>query len=59
MLLTQVHRRLPDRATLLSVSAGWHAHLDVLAARTRDEAPEPFWDAWSALKGEYEQRIPA
>ena len=33
MLLTVIHRRLPDRSTLLNVSAGWHAHLDILVAR--------------------------
>ena len=33
VLLTVIHRRLPDRATLLRVGAGWHAHLDVLVAR--------------------------
>ncbi len=35
VLLTVIHRRLPDRGTLLSVSAGWHAHLDMLVARDR------------------------
>ncbi|MFX6876801.1 SRPBCC domain-containing protein, partial [Acinetobacter baumannii] len=30
VLLTVIHRRLPDRDTLLKVSAGWHAHLDLL-----------------------------
>ena len=29
MLLTLIHRRVPDRATLLNVSAGWHMHLDI------------------------------
>ena len=33
VLLTLIHRRVPDRATLLNVSAGWHMHLDILAAR--------------------------
>ena len=57
--LTLVHRRLPDRTTMLKVSAGWHAHLDVLAARLAGEEPPPFWDNWKALQGEYEGRIPA
>ena len=59
MLLTVIHRRLPDRATLLNVSAGWHAHLDVLVARLTGEEPAPFWDGWSRLKTEYDRRIPA
>ena len=29
MQLTLTHRRLPDRSSLLGVSAGWHAHLEV------------------------------
>jgi uncharacterized protein YndB with AHSA1/START domain len=58
VLLTVIHRRLPDRSALLSVSAGWHAHLDVLAARLAGEAPPPFWDGWARLKTEYEQRLP-
>jgi uncharacterized protein YndB with AHSA1/START domain len=59
VLLTVIHRRVPDRATLLNVSAGWHMHLDVLAARARGEEPEPFWDGWSRLKREYDRRLPA
>jgi uncharacterized protein YndB with AHSA1/START domain len=57
--LTMVHRRLPDRTTMLKVSAGWHAHIDVLAARLGGEEPLPFWDNWAALKVEYERRLPA
>jgi uncharacterized protein YndB with AHSA1/START domain len=59
VLLTVIHRRVPDRATLLKVSAGWHMHLDVLAARAAGKEPEPFWDGWGRLRQEYEQRMPA
>jgi uncharacterized protein YndB with AHSA1/START domain len=60
VLLTVIHRRLPDRATLLMVGAGWHMHLDILVARaTGKEEPAPFWDGWSRLKKEYDQRLPA
>ena len=59
VLLTVTHRRIPDRATLLNISAGWHAHLDVLAARLAGEEIEPFWDHWVGLKKDYESRIPA
>ena len=58
MLLTVIHRRLPDRGMMLGVSAGWHAHLDMLVARLTGTEPEPFWDGWSRLKAEYDQRIP-
>ena len=59
VMLTVTHRRMPDRSTMLNVSAGWHAHLDVLAARTAGKAPGPFWDHWVSLKAEYDQRLPA
>mgnify|MGYP003576883898 FL=1 len=56
---TVTHRRIPDRSIMLNVSAGWHAHLDILAARLANEEPEPFWDNWAGLKAEYDRRIPA
>ncbi len=59
VLLTVIHRRVPDRTTLLRVSAGWHAHLDVLVARATGKQPAPFWDGWSRLKEEYDRRMPA
>jgi len=59
VLLTVIHRRLPDRPTLLMVAAGWHMHLDILFARTMAGEPESFWDGWSRLMKEYDQRIPA
>jgi uncharacterized protein YndB with AHSA1/START domain len=59
VLLTVIHRRLRDRATMLMVGAGWHMHLDVLVARATGQEPEPFWDGWSRLKKEYDSRVPA
>jgi uncharacterized protein YndB with AHSA1/START domain len=60
VLLTVTHRRLPDRAQLLNVSAGWHAHLDVLATRIGGKPQTAsFWDSWSRLKAEYDKRLPA
>ncbi|HEY1606361.1 MAG TPA: SRPBCC family protein [Allosphingosinicella sp.] len=59
VLLTLVHRRLPNRGALLGVSSGWHAHLDLLAARARGEEPAPFWDEVRRLRSEYENRLPA
>jgi len=58
VLLTVVHRRLPDRGMMLGVSSGWHAHLDVLAARLAGDEPEPFWDDVTRLRKEYDLRIP-
>ena len=59
VLLTVTHRRLPDRKMMLSVSAGWHIHLDILLARLQSAEPAPFWDGWLGLKEQYERRIPA
>ena len=59
VLLTVIHRRLPDRSTLLKVGAGWHMHLDVLVARASGKEPAPFWEGWSSLRDEYDRRLPA
>jgi uncharacterized protein YndB with AHSA1/START domain len=59
VLLTVIHRRLPDRDSLLKHAAGWHMHLDVLVARATGKEPEPFWDGWSRLQQEYDRRLPA
>jgi uncharacterized protein YndB with AHSA1/START domain len=59
VLLTVIHRRLPDRPTMLMVGAGWHMHLDILVARATGTAPEPFWEGWSRLKKDYDRRLPA
>jgi uncharacterized protein YndB with AHSA1/START domain len=59
VLLTVIHRRLPDRATMLKVGAGWHTHLDILVARATGKEPEPFWNGWIRLKDEYDRRLPA
>jgi len=59
VLLTLVHRRLPDRPTLLRVAAGWHSHLDVLVARSSGKEPAAFWDGMIGLLEDYDKRIPA
>lgn len=61
VLLTLIHRRLPDRKMLLMVAAGWHAHLDVLVARAGGQSTSttPFWDGWVQLVQDYDRRVPA
>lgn len=59
VLLTLTHHRVLDRATLLNVSAGWHAHLDILVAQAAGAESEPFWRTWTELKKEYDRRLPA
>jgi hypothetical protein len=34
-------------------------HLDILVTRARGLEPEPFWDGWTRLKQEYDQRLAA
>lgn len=59
VLLVVTHRRLADRATLVSVAAGWHAHLGILIDRLAGEEPRPFWTTHARLEAEYGKRIPA
>lgn len=58
VLLTVIHRRLPDRAMSLCVAAGWHTHLDILVARLTDTAAPSFWRTWTRLQAEYDSRLP-
>ncbi|HMQ91928.1 MAG TPA: SRPBCC family protein [Amaricoccus sp.] len=58
VLLTLVHRRIAQRPMRLMIGAGWHAHLDILAARLSGREPEPFWDGWTRLRDEYDRRLP-
>jgi uncharacterized protein YndB with AHSA1/START domain len=58
VLLTITHHRISDRPNLLGISAGWHAHLEMLAARAAGNEPPQFWETWSRLRKEYERRIP-
>lgn len=59
VLLVLTHRRLPDRDQMLSVSAGWHAHLDILVARLQGVPPSPFWPNHTWLEAEYDRLLPA
>lgn len=57
VLLTLVHKRVEDPAVLLNVSAGWHAHVDVLEAKLRGTATKPHWDNWAQLRTTYAERF--
>jgi uncharacterized protein YndB with AHSA1/START domain len=60
VLLTIVHRRLPDRDTLLKVAGGWHMHLEYLVAHAGGKPlPSSFWVGWARLRDEYAHRLPA
>jgi len=50
--LSITHRRVPAEARN-SVSAGWHVHSDILAARIAGIEPPGFWRSHTALEAEY------
>lgn len=56
--LVVTHTRLCERELLLSVSAGWHAHLDILRDRLEGREPQGFWRRHTALEAQYAQRLP-
>lgn len=57
--LVLTHRRLPDRKETLSVSGGWHAHLDVLDDLLHGRKPRGFWTNHAALEKAYDERLAA
>lgn len=58
VLLVITHRKLGNRDEIVSVSGGWHAHLDILIDHLNGREPRPFWSTHAALEAEYEKRIP-
>lgn len=58
VLLTLTHRRLASRGEMVGVGSGWHAHLEILAARLEGHEPDGFWRTHTRLEVEYEERIP-
>ena len=59
VLLVLTHRRLGDRAMMISVAGGWHAHLGILLDHLNGREPPPFWSTHARLEAEYERRLPA
>jgi hypothetical protein len=59
VLLVLTHRRLPNRNMTLSVSAGWHVHLDILSDRLQGVPPRPFWSNHTRLEADYDRLLPA
>lgn len=56
VVLSVTHRLNPNPNLRWGVSAGWHAHLNVLQAELRGEARPSLWSAWRRLRAEYEAR---
>lgn len=57
VLLTLTQRRLASRDDMISVSSGWHSHLEILIERLRGETSAPFWPRIERYDREYAQRI--
>ena len=49
-LLTLTHRKLADRAAMVDVAAGWHAHLRVLSARLEGHQPGRSGPPWKRCR---------
>jgi uncharacterized protein YndB with AHSA1/START domain len=59
VLLVLTHQRLADRAGMVSVAGGWHAHLGILADNLDSREPRPFWSTHAKAAAEYEKRMAA
>lgn len=57
VLLVLTHHRLPDRKDLLSISGGWHTHLDILFEHLNDRIAPAFWPKHNLLNAEYQARL--
>lgn len=55
--LTLTHKRLTNANTRLSVSAGWHTHLNILRDLLQGKTPQGFWRVHSQLEAEYKARL--
>jgi uncharacterized protein YndB with AHSA1/START domain len=59
VLLAVTHRRIDSRDAMVSIGAGWHAHLGILADRLSGREPDGFWRTHTRLERDYEKIIPA
>jgi uncharacterized protein YndB with AHSA1/START domain len=58
--LVLTHRRLGDnRDMILSVSAGWHAHVAILIAWLANAPVPPFWSVHAKLEADYARLLDA
>lgn len=55
--LVLIHHRLESSDTVLSVSGGWHTHLNVLADVLDGSKPRPFYKMQLQYESEYDQRL--
>jgi uncharacterized protein YndB with AHSA1/START domain len=55
--LVLTHRRLTSYDEIISVSGGWHTHLDILEDVLSGREPQAFWKTHTPLEAEYERRF--
>ena len=55
--LVLTHRRLETVDTVLSVSGGWHTHLNILVDVLEGGRVRPFFKMQTALEAEYSRRL--
>ncbi len=55
--LVLTHRRLDTKDTVLSVSGGWHTHLNVLVDVLSGTRPRPFYKMQTQFEAEYSERL--
>lgn len=57
VLLVLTHRRLETSDIVLSVSTGWHTHLNLLVDVLENRKPRPFYRMQSRYETEYADRL--
>ncbi len=55
--LVLTHKRLESTDTVLSVSGGWHTHLNILVDVLNNENPRPFYKMQLRYESEYTERL--
>ena len=55
--LVLTHRKLASDDEIISVSGGWHTHLDILEDVLHGREPRAFWKTHAPLEAEYERRV--
>ena len=55
--LILTHRKLDNKDTVLSVSGGWHTHLNLLVDVLEGSRPRPFYKMQQQYVSEYEKRL--
>lgn len=55
--LVLTHRRLDTKDVVLSVSGGWHTHLNILVDVLNGDTPRPFYKMQARFEAEYAKRL--